>query len=103
MTAIPADSYVETVFPDGRVVPARPEDSDSYRETARECGYGENTFRMCLHHELLHAILAEAQGLPYSPTIRAVAEGRDGSLEEESRVMQFQRRLVEVSKIPGWA
>jgi hypothetical protein len=99
----PEERRLETIFPDGRTVPACPEDNDEYRKTAREHGYGEDTFRLSLHHELLHTMLAEFIGLSYSPTLRAVAEGREGDACEEEQVMRFQKRLMEVSRrIPCW-
>jgi hypothetical protein len=103
----PENRYLETVFDDGRIVPASPQDNDSYRQTAREYGYGEDTFRLCLHHEILHTLLAELRDEVYSPVLRAVAEGRtqenqDQWSQEEERVMKFHKLLIQASQIHGW-
>lgn len=92
--ADPATQYAVTQFHDGTSVPACPHDTDEYRQCARDLGYGDNTWLMCVHHELFHTILALADGQDYSPTLWAVAHGRDGSRTEESRVIEFQRKLM---------
>lgn len=98
----PERQYVETVFPDGAIVPAAPMDTESYRQEARDSGYGDDTWRLCAEHELTHHMLAEYAGLPNSPILRAVASGEhpDGGAfgDEERRVMQFQKRLNEMRR-----
>jgi hypothetical protein len=95
----PEGRYCQSVFPDATTVPAAPQDNESYRNMARELGYGEDTWRMCVEHELLHTMLAQMDGRPYSPTLFAVAHGVVDSLEpilvaeEEAAVLEFQRRL----------
>ena len=85
-----------TTLPDGAVVTAAPEDTDSYRETAKTLGYGDDTALMCYEHELLHTIVARMLGLPESPVMRAVVNGTeyddpDGILwREEKAVLALQ-------------
>jgi hypothetical protein len=91
--------YCQTVFPDGKFVPAVPHDTDEYRATAAELGYGAHTIQMCFDHELIHTLLAEAGGLDYSPVLRHVADEENSDLseresgEEEAHVMAFQKIL----------
>lgn len=72
---------------------AAPQDSDVYRGLAQELGYGDDTLRMCIEHELAHTLLAVARGLPWSPTLHAVAHGQvyDQWQAEENAVIGFQR------------
>jgi len=90
--------YYETVFEGEKKVPAMAQDTEDYRKTASELGYGENLDLMCLHHEVAHTVLAEANGKPYSPTLWAVANNQEGDVatldeqyEEESIVLAFQK------------
>jgi len=101
-----------TTLHDGKQIPAVPHDTDDYRATAERLGYGSETGRMCVEHELLHTALAYWLGLYESPVMRAVAED-DGPVDgitslEEAAVMAVQayavavgvnltRRLAEVS------
>jgi hypothetical protein len=66
---------------------AAPEDTNPYRATAQRLGYGPDTFRMMRDHEILHTAIAHLLGLPESPTLRGVAEGKGPTpltdLEEE--------------------
>ena len=89
-----ANQYAETRFADGTTVPACPHDTDDYRETARQLGYGADTWAMCWQHEMFHTVLAIAAGLPYSPTLWAVAHGEQGSVDEEAAVLEFQREMM---------
>jgi hypothetical protein len=89
-------AYLETAFLCcGAKVPAAPQDTDAYRQTARACGYGDDTAALSRDHELAHTILAEARGLPWSPTLYSVAHGHPLPLgyvpEEEETVLSFQR------------
>jgi hypothetical protein len=97
--------YCETIFSDGTVVPAVPHDTESYSQHAVALGYGndpDSRWRMCRDHELAHTLVAQAFGLPYSPTLWAVAHGstkhtaRTGEMgAEEDLVLAYQRwRLV---------
>lgn len=92
----PAERYCRTVFPDGSVVHATPEDTDEYRATAERLGYGADTWRMCFEHELMHSMVSRAEGFSLSPVLADVAHGRGGSPAhaiEETKVMEFQRKL----------
>ncbi len=71
----PAARYLETIYPDGSMLPAAPHDTDAYRQTARACGYGVDTWALCREHELLHSLLAEERDLCQSPTLWDVAHG----------------------------
>lgn len=89
--------YLETVFPDGTRVPASPEDTDAYRATARRLGYGDDTWRQCLEHEVLHTLVAERVLFhAYSPTLWRVAHGETRAAPvnlEEPIVFAAQRAL----------
>jgi hypothetical protein len=88
-----------TRFADGSTLFAAPQDDDDYRDTARDLGYGDDTWSMTKDHELAHSWLASTLGgLPRSPTLWSAANpGKPGVLnrreqgEEETRVMAFQR------------
>ncbi|GAC1495954.1 MAG: hypothetical protein NVS1B6_00600 [Steroidobacteraceae bacterium] len=92
----PEGQYLETVFPDGATVPAAPQDTDEYRATAEDLGYGADTMRLCLEHEVLHTAIAELRGESFSQVLRDVADGKAGEAshgEEETRVLNFQKLL----------
>lgn len=86
--------YLETAFPDGTKVPAAPQDTDDYRATAFRLGYGTDTWAMCREHELAHTELAELLGLPYSPTLWAVAHGEKRAIIGAPGEMQAEEDLV---------
>lgn len=95
-----------TQFADGASVTAAPEDTDSYRATARTLGYGADTWSQCWQHEVLHTWLACRIGLRYSPTLRLVALGRNGGqadmqANEENLVLGLQGLLNGV-RVFGW-
>lgn len=92
--------YTETVFHDGTKVSATPTRTPEQMETALRLGYGEDVAALCREHEILHTWLCERFGLPYSPTLWAVAHGQgDGCValhhqqEEETLVLAFQAYL----------
>lgn len=92
------NQYLATVFEDGSRVPAKPHDTDAYRATAADHGYGTDTWAMCLDHEIGHTICAQRNGLPYSPTLWAVAHGQPKHTSipgemyaEEEMVLAWQR------------
>lgn len=104
--------YCETRFPtiDDKgvegwlLVPACPQNTEAYTETARRLGYeGTSAGRaqMSREHELCHLLLSVAlDGLFYSPTLWAVANdhrngcgGETAQWAEEDRVCAFQRLL----------
>lgn len=80
-------------LPDGSQVTAAPEDSDAYRRCASDHGYGDDTHRLCVEHEVAHALVPHLLGLPESPTLRVVAQGAAADLVtgcEEHAVLAFQ-------------
>lgn len=85
--------YLETLFEDGTKVGAAPQDTDDYRATAERLGYGADTWSMCREHEIAHTFVTQALGLPYSPTLWAVAHGHhNGEMwAEEELVLAYQR------------
>jgi hypothetical protein len=95
---VPESGWCESVWPDGARLPGFPEDTESYRQTARELGYGGDTARMCWVHEASHHLLSVAAGLPFSPTLRGEAVDRHTLTvaqrhREEADVLAFQRYL----------
>ncbi|MDQ3833618.1 MAG: hypothetical protein M3315_08280 [Actinomycetota bacterium] len=94
--------YLETIYPDGTTVPASPQGDAEYVARAKALGYGADTWGMCREHELLHSWLCENLGLPHSPTLKAVSEGRhwDHSWQEEDYVKGMQAFLNGLSSPP---
>jgi hypothetical protein len=91
-----ANKRIETEFADGAICEAEPQDTDAYRFTAEQLGYGSDTWRMCYEHELAHTLLAIADGLPYSQVLWDVAHGQEGlqsHVGEESAVLTLQRDI----------
>src|SRR5947209_2625946 len=68
--------FTETVFPDGTRVPAYPTGCPDQLKMAKALGYDADLARMCREHEVLHTWLCELFGLPYSPTLWAVAHNQ---------------------------
>lgn len=97
----PDAHYLHTVYRDGTLVRAAPEDTDSYREMASRLGYQWDTWRMCLEHEVFHTLLAMAAGRCVSPTLWIVAHGSEAQynsdlvVREEEAVLEFQRKYNE--------
>jgi hypothetical protein len=95
----PATHFTATIFPDGTNVPAAPTNTDYYRGMAECLGYKTDIAACCREHEILHTFLAEAQGLPHSPLMWAIAHGMEDEIplwqreNEEKVVMDFQRYL----------
>ena len=89
--------YLETRWPDGLTCPAIPQP-------------GRTTWQDTIDHELGHTWLAVTlDGLPWSPTLRKVAEQRAGRwdgraptdaevAEEEARVLAWQKVLGNASR-----
>jgi hypothetical protein len=99
---------VATFFADGTALVAEPPkiDTPEFQEAearARSLGYDgwatDAVWKMTLDHDLLHMLLAQAEGLPHSPTLYAVAKGEpvDAGVAdlEERRVLFIQRLLNE--------
>jgi hypothetical protein len=95
--------YLETVFEDGSICPALLVEDEQARASAADLGYS-NIQRMHVEHELSHTMLAEAAGLPYSPTLWNVAH--PGSTPDEERALEealvfsFQRFCTTGSRAP---
>jgi hypothetical protein len=92
----PEERRCETVFPDGTSVVACPEDNDIYRACAKGLGYGTDTWELCFTHEILHTLLAQANGQLHSWVLHDVAHGRSGLAThdlEEKKVLDFQAKL----------
>lgn len=88
------DGWAKTTFSDGSTVPASPEPTASYAATAERLGYGTDTARMCVEHELVHNWLCHVIGLPHSPALFAVAHRGDADWRhalEEDAVIAVQR------------
>ena len=86
----------ETTLPDGRVLPAQPQDTPAYRAQAQAIGYGDDMLAMCREHDYLHALLCQALGLPVSPALLGAINGaptNDLTGAEEDLVLAAQRFL----------
>jgi hypothetical protein len=80
----------------GIVVEGEPHDTDAYRATARELGYGDDTRAMCRDHDPLHQSLAQWLGFRDSFALRCAAGLRQEdeiSAAEERAVLAVQRFL----------
>lgn len=93
----------ETIFDDGSRVPAAPVMDDENIARARALGYtgsdDEAVWAMTRHHDLVHTVIAEAEGWPYSPTLHAVANGYElppGTSQREERLVFLVQRLMNV-------
>lgn len=92
-------AWIVTRFEDGTEVHAHPVYDANSLALAAELGYGdgeEAVDAMTRHHDYLHSALAVAQGLPYSPTLWAVAHDQpmpDGVAAEEETVLRVQAVL----------
>jgi hypothetical protein len=94
----PETRYLQTVYQDGRKVPAAPEDTAEYRAQAEARGYGGDTWLLCCEHEPCHTWLAEKLGQPWSWTLWWVAHkdilGKPPKglwHDEEELVLAFQQ------------
>jgi len=87
---------VEIAWPDGTKVTGIPHDTDDYRLTARQHGYGADTHALCVEHELLHVALGLWLGVP-SPVMMALRGIEPVSDEiagyEEDAVLALQAYL----------
>jgi hypothetical protein len=93
----------ETIFEDGSRLPAAPVMDGENIARARALGYGgtdeEAVWAMTRHHDLVHTVIAEAEGWPYSPTLHAVANGYSlppGTSQREERLVFLIQRLMNV-------
>lgn len=86
--------HTKTTLADGWVITGAPEDTDAYRATAVQYGYGTDTLMLCKEHETVHAALSYWLGLGESPVLRAVAHGlpaTDMTRLEETAVLAIQQ------------
>jgi len=93
----------KTRFNDGSELPAAPVMDPENIARARSLGYGgtdeEAVWDMTRHHDLVHSLLAEAEGFPHSLTLHAVANGYElppGIAEREERIVFLIQRLLNV-------
>jgi hypothetical protein len=91
-------SWVVTHFPGGAELHAHANYDDESRLQADKLGYGsgdEGVEAMTRDHDVFHSLLAEARGLPYSPTLFGVATNDpvdpEYAHEEECIVFLMQR------------
>ena len=90
-----------TIFDDGSELTAAPVMDEENIARARALGYegsdDEAVWAMTRHHDLVHTLLAEAEGYPYSLTLHAVANGYDmppGTSQREERIVFLIQRLL---------
>ena len=90
-----------TVFDDGSQLVAAPVMDEENIARARTLGYRgsdeEAVWSMTRHHDLVHTLLAEAEGFPFSLTLHAVANGYElppGTSQREERIVFLIQRLL---------
>jgi hypothetical protein len=90
-----------TVFDDGSELVAAPVMDGENIARARSLGYAgadeEAVWEMTRHHDLVHTLLAEAEGFPFSLTLHAVANGYElppGMSQREERIVFLIQRLL---------
>lgn len=109
---VDTDNHViATHYPDGTIAFGVPQDTDDYRATAKNLGYGDDTWLMTVEHELMHTALAEIRGEDHSGSIWAQAHKPEGfefdpktqmprkGQEEEARLFLFQKLLCKMRAI----
>ncbi len=91
----------KTVFDDGSELVAAPVMDEENIARARALGYdgsdAEAVWEMTRHHDLVHTLLAEAEGFPFSLTLHAVANGYElppGMSQREERIVFLIQRLL---------
>ena len=89
------NQYCETILPNGKLVPAVPEEGDDI--FAKDCGYGDRIWDLNWQHEFIHNWLASERDQECSPVLKFVSEGgkepSDWSIAEETDVINIQRKL----------
>jgi hypothetical protein len=92
-----------TIFDDGSQLVAAPVMDEENIARARVLGYtgsdDEAVWDMTRHHDLVHTLLAEAEGFPFSLTLHAVANGYElppGVAQREERIVFLIQRLLNV-------
>jgi hypothetical protein len=68
------NGYLETRWPDGAMCPATRDHTMENATYAAHLGY-TNVRDALREHEMAHTFVAEKLGFPWSPTLRAVADG----------------------------
>jgi hypothetical protein len=99
----PDGRSVTTRFEDGAEVVARPNLDGKSIARARSLGYRGSddavAWAMTADHNLMHALVAKAQGHPWSATMHAAAHGyrlAPGVVEQEEGLVLFAQRLSNV-------
>lgn len=94
-----ADGVI-TTFPTGKQTVAATTDDDYDQQFSIACGLGYegDVERMNREHDLLHTLIAEAMGKPYSPTLYALAHGQPSpkGADVEERLAFLVARLLNV-------
>lgn len=95
-----------TRFADGAVLVAAPVDDAESRAHASALGYrgADAVWAMTRDHDLLHTLLAEARGLPHSPTLHAVATGKPvdpAVADDEERIVFLLARAMNTGIAPA--
>jgi hypothetical protein len=92
-----------TVFDDGSELTAAPVMDEENIARARSLGYTgtdeDAVWEMTRHHDLVHTLLAEAEGFPFSLTLHSVANGYEmppGMAQREERIVFLIQRLLNV-------
>lgn len=96
-----------TILPDGRELPAAPNDTPEYRATAARLGYPQDDagcLQMCRDHEATHSAIAALLGLPASPALWNAALGRGpsaltGADEDAAMALQRLARMLDIDLI----
>ena len=91
----------KTVFDDGSELVAAPVMDPENISRARSLGYcgsdEDAVWKMTRHHDLVHTLLAEAEGFEFSLTLHAVANGYElppGMSQREERIVFLIQRLL---------
>jgi hypothetical protein len=97
-----ADGTMRTTLAGGSEVMAVAGASATDVARAESLGYGGDTDRMSLDHELVHLLLASWLGLPEPPTYRGIVEAKEGGSwwsgwrKEEAAILAIQALAREV-------
>lgn len=83
----PTSTVIE--YPDGTSVYGEPENTERYRQTAHDHGYGD-TLHYCIDHEIMHVALENLLGYS-SPTMQAV---RLGDLDQQLPLRELEEAAV---------
>lgn len=97
--------FIETRFKDGTVCVGSHvgNDPETYAETARRAGYGDNVCKMAVQNDLLHSWLSERAGMPFSPALWGTAHKRwYPAWEAEERVVFGMQCLLNGGEVSEW-